>query len=255
MDSAPAVDSAGIGVDGTLPALAVNAAAARPVAPAAGRSDRWAVRLLIVAAVVGMNAGFSGLGSVFDYPRVLSRPSAEVLGLFRVHESAVVAWFSVLVCGALLLIPITVLVGRSDRSVRMRWAVRAGAAAGVVQAIGLLRWPLLVPGFADRVVSEAGSASATAEFEFWNRILGSFVGETLGYTLTAVWTVLVASVLRQRGFPRWFAALGTVAAALILLGVAALWRVPGAQQANFAGYVLWSGWMLALALLWGRRRG
>ncbi|MEU1209148.1 DUF4386 domain-containing protein [Nocardia sp. NPDC005825] len=241
--------------------------AARPVAPAAGlpsenpparpagRSDRWAVRLLIVAAVVGMNAGFSGLGSAFDYPRVLSRPSAEVLGLFRVHESAVVAWFSVLVCGALLLIPIAVLVGRSDRSVRMRWAVRAGVAAGVVQATGLLRWPLLVPGFADRAESEVGSSSATADFELWNRILGSFVGETLGYTLTAIWTVLVASVLRRRGFPRWFAVLGTMAAALILLGVAAPWQVPGTQQANFAGYVLWSGWMLALAVLWGRRRG
>ncbi|MFD7848210.1 hypothetical protein ACFV4K_35490 [Nocardia sp. NPDC059764] len=38
-----------------------------------------------------------------------------------------------------------------------------------------------------------------------------------------------------------FTVLGTVAAALILLGVAAPWRVPGAQQANFAGCVLWSG--------------
>nr|WP_246598195.1 DUF4386 family protein [Nocardia tengchongensis] len=84
--------------------------------------------------------------------------------------------------------------------------------------------------------------------------MGSVVGETLGYSLTAVWTVLVASVLWRKGFPRWFAVLGTVAAALILLGVAAPWRVPGAQQANFAGYVLWSGWMLALAVLWGRRR-
>lgn len=28
---------------------------------------------------------------------------------------------------------------------------------------------------------------------------------------------------------------------------------PGAQQANFAGYVLWSGWMLALAVTFRSR--
>ncbi|GAB2453482.1 DUF4386 domain-containing protein [Nocardia tengchongensis] len=210
--------------------------------------------VLIVAAVVSMNAGFAGLGAVFDYPRVLSRPGAEVLASFRMHESAVVAWFSMLAVGALLFVPIALGVGRRADSARMRWAVRAGVAAGVVQAAGLLRWPLLVPGPATRSASEFGSSTAVTEFEFRNRVLGSVAGETLGYSLTAVWTVLVASILWHKGFPRWFAVLGTVAAALILLGVAAPWRVPGAQQANFAGYVLWSGWMLALAVLWGRRR-
>ncbi|WP_433563569.1 DUF4386 domain-containing protein [Nocardia sp. CA-151230] len=217
----------------------------------AGLRGPWPVRLLVVVAVVVMNAGFTGLGAAFDYPRVLSRPSAEVLALFRAHESAVVAWFSLLACGALLLIPIVVSIGRGDASARMRWAVRAGVAAGVVQAIGLLRWPLLVPGLASRAAS--GNSSAATEYELWNRLLGSALGETLGYSLTATWTVLVAFALRRNGFPRWFAVLGTVSAALILVGVAAPWQVPGAQQVNFAGYVLWSVWMLALAARWGRR--
>ncbi|MFE3226794.1 DUF4386 family protein [Nocardia sp. NPDC059228] len=118
-------------------------------------------------------------------------------------------------------------------------------------AAGLLRWPLLVPGLADRAAS--GSGSAAAEFEPWNRLLGTALGEMCGYSLTAAWTVLAASALRHRSFPRWFAVLGTAAAALILAGVVAPWQVPGAQQANFAGYVLWSGWLLALAALWGHR--
>ncbi|MET8428254.1 DUF4386 family protein [Nocardia sp. NPDC004860] len=208
-------------------------------------------RVLIVVAVVCMNAGFAGLGAVFDYPRVLSRPSAEVLALFRAHESAVVAWFSVLAFGAVLLVPIALPAGRRDDSARMRWAMRAGVVAGVVQAAGLLRWPVLAPGLADRAAS--GSGSAAAEFEFGNRLLGTALGEMCGYSLTAAWTVLAASALRHRGFPRWFAVLGTAAAALILAGVVAPWQVPGAQQANFAGYVLWSGWLLALAALWGHR--
>lgn len=222
---------------------------------ASGAARALLVPALIVAAVVSMNAGFAGLGAVFDYPRVLSRPGTEVLASFRMHESAVVAWFSVLVVGALLFVPIALGVGRRTDSPRMRWAVRAGVAAGVVQAVGLSRWPLLVPGLATRAASEVGSSTAVTEFEFWNRLLGSFVGETLGYSLTAAWTVLVVSVLRREGFPRWFAVLGTTSAALILLGVAAPWQLAGAQQANFAGYVLWSGWMLGLAVLWGRHRG
>ncbi|MET8874688.1 DUF4386 family protein [Nocardia sp. NPDC004604] len=170
-----------------------------------------------------------------------------MLSLFRAHEAAVVSWFSVLVFGAVLFVPIAVLAGRLDDSPRMRWAVRAGAAAGVVQAIGLLRWPLLVPSLAERAAHAGESSSATAEFELWNRILGSPLGETCGYALTAAWTVLVATALPRNGFPRSFTALGVAAAVLILTGVAAPWRVLAGQQLNFLGYVLWSGWMLALA--------
>lgn len=243
-----------------VPAVHSGPAAMNTDAPAgsgrraAGSARALIVPALIVTAVVAMNAGFAGLGAVFDYPRVLSRPGAEVLASFRMHESAVVAWFSVLAVGALLFVPIALGVGRRTESPRMRWAVRAGVAAGLVQAAGLLRWPLLVPALADRAAFETGSSTAVTEFELWNRLLGSFVGETLGYSLTAAWTVLVVSVLGREGFPRWFAVLGAVSAALILAGVAAPWQVAGAQQANFAGYVLWSVWMLALAVLWGRRR-
>ncbi|MFE5287536.1 DUF4386 family protein, partial [Nocardia sp. NPDC056611] len=248
------------GVEG-VPTAGSGGAVVNAVAPtgsgrrASGSARVLIVPALIVAAVVFMNAGFGGLGAVFDYPRVLSRPGAEVLASFRMHESAVVAWFSVLVVGALLFVPIVLGVGRRTDSPRMRWAVRIGVAAGVVQAIGLSRWPLLVPGLAAHAAAEVGSSTAVTEFEFWNRLLGSLLGETLGYLFTAAWTVLVVSVLRREGFPRWFAVLGAMSAALILFGVAAPWQVAGAQQANFAGYVLWSGWMLGLAVLWGRRRG
>ncbi|MFB7716017.1 DUF4386 domain-containing protein [Nocardia sp. NPDC056100] len=201
----------------------------------------------IAAAVLSMNAGFIGLGAVFDYPKVLSRPSEDVLALFRAHETAVVSWFSLLAFGAALFIPIAIMIGRLDDSPRMRWAVRAGIAAGVVQLIGLLRWPLLVPTLADRATHAAENASATHQFELANLILGSALGETGGYALTAAWTLLVATALSRNGFPRWFTYSGIAAAALILTGMAAPWRIPGAQQLNFLGYVLWSLWMLALA--------
>ncbi|UFS94159.1 DUF4386 domain-containing protein [Nocardia huaxiensis] len=209
--------------------------------------------LLLVAAVVLMNAGFSGLGSVFDYPDVLSRPSGEVLALFREHQGAVVTWFALLALGALLFVPIAVLLGRLDDSPLMRWAVRAGVAAGLVQAIGLLRWPLLVPGLAELALSEAESGSATSAFELSNRLLGTVLGEMGGYLFTAVWTVIVARCLRGRGFPRWFAVLGYATACAILTGLLVPLGVPGVQQLNFLGYILWSCWLLVLALFLFRR--
>ena len=50
-------------------------------------------------------------------------------------------------------------------------------------------------------------------------ILGTAIGETLGYLLTATWTVLVIVALGRRYAGRWFQVLGAVSAALVLVGV------------------------------------
>ncbi|MFD0366184.1 DUF4386 family protein [Nocardia sp. GCM10030253] len=203
--------------------------------------------------MVIVNAGFAGLATVFDYPQVLSEPSTEVLALFRQHEAATIAWFALLAFGAILLIPLAVLIGGLDDAPAMRWGVLAGVAAGLVQAIGLLRWPLLVPSLAADAARAEESSTATETFELLNRVLGTILGETIGYLGTAIWTIIVATCLARRGLPRWFATLGIGAALLILTGLAAPWGVPAVQQLNFIGYLLWSGWLLTLAVLLTRK--
>ena len=84
----------------------------------------------------------------------------------------------------------------------MRLAVPVGVAAATVQVVGLLRWPLLVPGWA---AENSVDAFATA-----NRLLGTLVGETFGYLLTALWTGLVLGALGARFAGRAFVALGAV---------------------------------------------
>ncbi|HVK20980.1 MAG TPA: hypothetical protein VM677_06440 [Actinokineospora sp.] len=106
--------------------------------------------------------------------------------------------------------------------------------AAAVQVIGLLRWPVIVP-FID----------APETFRTVSTVLGTAIGETLGYLATAAWTFVVA-----RQFGVRFLALP--AAALILAGVLVpLWLrplgVPGTDLANFVGYILWSAWLVALA--------
>ena len=103
---------------------------------------------LLAAAAVLATVAFTALASVFNYPDVLNEPVAEVLAAFSESRFAVSAWFLVLAASAALFAPIAVGVGRLSDEPAMRLAVRVGIAAAVVQVVGLLRWPLLVPGFA-----------------------------------------------------------------------------------------------------------
>jgi hypothetical protein len=199
---------------------------------------------LMIAAAVLADVAFTGLGAVFDYPDVLAHPAAEVLASFRASQAAVIGWFLALALGAALLAPIAVGLGRLTRARAMRWAVPVGVAAALVQVVGLVRWPLLVPGWA----ADADPA-AVESFHTANRILGTVVGETGGYLLTAAWTVLVLAALGTAFAGRWFTVLGGVSAVLVLAGVLSPLDLPVVDLANFAGYVLWSGWLVVFGVL------
>ena len=144
---------------------------------------------MIAAAVLGM-AAFTGLGSAFNYPDVLNEPAGEVLAKFHDSQGVVSGWFVVLAAAAALFVPIAIGVGRLSRARAMRIAVPVGIAAGVVQVIGLLRWPLLVPGYAAHAASTdpATAAAARDSFDTANQVLGTVIGESFGYVLTAAWT-------------------------------------------------------------------
>ena len=201
--------------------------------------------LLILAAVLA-NVAFTALGSIFNYPDVLDEPAGQVLASFREHEGAVSAWFTVLALSAALLAPIAIGVGRLSSARAMRIAVPVGIAAATVQVIGLLRWPILVPGYAADAAN--GSAGARDAFTTASDILGTALGETLGYLLTATWTMLVIVALGRRYAGRWFAVLGAASAGLVLAGVLSPLSLPVIDTANFLGYVLWSVWLIAFAV-------
>ena len=130
---------------------------------------------------------------------MLNEPAGDVLASFRAHEGAVSAWFSVLALSAALIAPIAIGVGRLSAARAMRIAVPVGIAAAIVQVVGLARWPILVPGYA--------ADGDTDAFRTASDILGTAIGETLGYLLTAVWTALVVIALGRSfgvaGSRRW----------------------------------------------------
>ena len=84
-------------------------------------------------------------------------------------------------------------------------------------------------------------------------MLGKAIGETLGYALTATFTVLVVIALRRTVLPGWLAFVGYAAAALIATGVV-IPVVEAASLTNFVGYVAWCAWLLAVAVVLFRVR-
>jgi hypothetical protein len=213
--------------------------------------NRIVTAALMAAAAVLTNAAFTILGSVFNYPDVLKEPTTQVLADFQARQGQVSFWFTVMALSAALFAPIALGVGRLSTHAAMRWAVPAGIAAAVVQVIGLSRWPLLVPGFAtDALSTDPDTAQNGREaFETAHLILGNVIGETLGYVFTAAWTVLVVVALHRRLAGRWFTALGGISAVMVAAGVLSPAGLPLVDTANFAGYILWTVWLLAFAVL------
>ena len=206
--------------------------------------------LLIIAAVLA-NVAFTALGSIFNYPDVLDEPAGSVLADFSANEGAVSAWFTVLALSAALMAPIAIGVGKFSAARAMRLAVPVGIVAAVVQVIGLSRWPILVPGYASDAASSNAAVAADGRDSFATAsdILGTGLGETIGYLLTATWTVLVVVALGRQYAGRWFEALGITSAALVFAGVFAPLGLEVLDTANFLGYVLWSAWLIAFAVV------
>jgi hypothetical protein len=202
---------------------------------------------LIVTAVVLANVAFVGLGSVFDYPDVLQRPAESIISDFKADQGAIIALFVVLALSSALLAPIAIILGKLAGNELGRKSIFVGLAASLVQVVGLSRWPLIVPFVADQ--DDPGTFKAV------HTALGTIVGETCGYALTAVWTILICRAFIPQLAGRWLVYGGYLAAALIAVGVLVPLDVPGADFANFLGYVVWSVWLLVVAVKVWRRYG
>ncbi len=211
--------------------------------------------VLAVLAPILLNISFLLLGSSFDYPAVLDEPAADTLQAFH-DDATTISWqFGLLALSAALIAPLAIYLGRALGTSRIvRASIYVGIGAAVVQVIGLLRWPILVPGLADTATdatkTAADRADAVDTFTTLGDVLGSAIGETLGYALTATWTVLIIKAIRERQLiRRVMTILGCGAAVLIVLGVLVPLDAPGSDIAVFVGYILWSIWLIALGVI------
>jgi len=199
------------------------------------------------------------LGQSFDYPGILRRPTAEVLTRFRQGGSTLILLWWLLALSALLFAPLVVLLSRSigdADATLLAVATTTGVLASVVQFLGLVRWPFLVPYLARTAAepdaSEARRDAVDVVFQSFNRYLGVGVGEHLGYLLTGAWSVLAGAALRQTGkVPSWLGVPGIVVGVVLMLCSLEFvggfeptgWKLAG-DVVPFA-YIVWSLWLIA----------
>ena len=216
----------------------------------------------LIATTVWFNVWFTLLAQRFDYPDVLRRPTAEILDRFRAGGPALILmWWAFMLSGVLLVVVAVLLfdvLGEGAPTAAL-FALVVGVLAGVVQALGLLRWVYLVPALAradaDPGASEETRAAVAVTFRAFHQYLGVGVGEHLGYLLTGAWTALVGVVILRgdavTDWVGWLAlpiGLGLVACSAEFLGPNEErgWELAG--RAVPLLYVAWSLWLVVLGI-------
>jgi len=214
--------------------------------------------LLLIAVPLAFNAAFSVLAARFDYPDVLRRPTPEVLSRFTAGGTPLVLTWWAFALTAVLLAPLVVLlsdaIDDADPAL-MAVATTVGVLAALVQFLGLIRWPFLVPylarAVADPDASETRREAVDVVFQSFNRYLGVAVGEHLGYALTGAWTTLAGIALTQTTeVSDWVGLPGIVIGPLLIL--CSLEFVGSQERAGWTiagkltpiAYIAWSLWLV-----------
>jgi hypothetical protein len=217
---------------------------------------------LLIIVPIGFNVAFALLAARFDYPDVLRRPTSEVLARFRAGGSRLVLIWWAFALTAVAMVPLVVLLSRAiddaDPAL-LSVTTTTGVLAALVQFLGLIRWPFLVPYLArtdaDPNASNARHEAVDVVFQAFNRYLGVAVGEHLGYALTGAWTTLTGIALVQSSaVPDWVGVLGIVIGPVLVLcslefvgsHEPAGWKV--AEKLTPVAYVAWSLWLIGIGV-------
>jgi hypothetical protein len=215
--------------------------------------------LLLIAVPLAFNAAFALLAARFDYPDVLRRPTPDVLAAFRAGGTSLVLLWWAFALTAVLLVQVVVLLSSavSDADAALLdVATTVGVLAALVQFLGLVRWPFLVPYLA-RADAEPDASPARREavdivFQSFNRYLGVAVGEHLGYGLTGAWTTLAGVALTQTSaVPGWVGVVGIVIGPVLMVCSLEFvgrheptgWKL--AERLTPVTYIAWSLWLVA----------
>jgi Domain of unknown function (DUF4386) len=209
--------------------------------------------LLIMVPVLFML--FYGLLTMtFDYPGILREPAGEVLRRFAAGgPSLVLLWYGFALTPALF-IPAAILLRRAfPATPLLDLAVPLGVLAGLVQVLGLIRWPFLVPElartFLDPTASEATQVAALTVFSAFHQYAGVAIGEHLGYLFTGTWTLVIAgAMLKVSVFRPWLGWAGIVSALGILVGLLEPAGIALAGTINAVAYLAWSLWLVAIGV-------
>lgn len=212
--------------------------------------------IAMITLALAFNLPYARLAATFDYPVILRQPPETILAALAEGGPALIAtWYAFAAC-ALIFAPLAMAQalgqGRAQRVPALASAAAiAGAFAGILQAMGLLRWVLVMPAL-------AGMPDAATTFTALHAMGGAVIGEHLGQLATALHVGLMAAIHRDEGH-RALPIAGGLTAALITLGSfetpALALGLPGNAfaLAAIAGYLALTLWLILAGLAMIRR--
>jgi len=212
--------------------------------------------ILLIVTPILLNVLFTLLGVTFEYPDILRMPTGDVLARFQAGGSGLIALWYAMTITAAFFIPIVLLMRQllndQDPS-NVSFATTFGVIAGMVQILGFIRWPFLVPYltrvYFDPTSSETMRETVALTFQVFNQYAGVAIGEHLGYLFTALWTIFLGlALLKQPFYKPWLARIGFILAIGILFGMLEPAGVAWAGMVNFIAYTLWAFWLMALGV-------
>jgi len=216
--------------------------------------------ILLIGVPIAFNVTFTLLARSFSYPDILRQPAGTILTRFNAGGTSLLLLWWAFALTALLMVPVVAVVASlfADGGLRTL-ALATGLLSALVQTLGLMRWPFVVPLLARRYVdplATQGQRDATElMFDALHRYLGVGVGEHLGYLLTASWTILTgALILGSSVAPIWLGWLAFPIGVAILIGALEFigpnerdgWSV--AARITPIAYIAWSLWLIAFGV-------
>ncbi len=217
------------------------------LAPAATTPAR-ATGAALIALAIFFNLPYARLATTFDYPGILREPAETILAAFAAGGTALILTWYAFAFAAILFLPASLAHAFANDRLKTApglaiSAAVSGAFAGILQAMGLLRWVMVVPGL-------AGTPDAAGNLALVHAYAGVALGEHLGMLLTALTVALMAAI--QLGESRrTLATLGAVTAAAIALGafegLALAIQLDASlfSLGSIAGYLLLTLWLIA----------
>lgn len=208
--------------------------------------------IVLIALPLAFNVVFFALARAFEYPDILRKPTDVILKRFLDGGPRLVALWYAFAVTALLAIPMALLVQHvfPDQPALAGASAIIGVLSGLVQGMGLLRWPLLVPSLAAQHAAVDASpeqrAAVAVVFSAFHQYVGVVIGEHLGYLFTGSWTILVSIMMfASPVFSPLLGIFGIVSALGVMAGLLepAGWKPAGAI--NAISYIVWSLWLIA----------
>ncbi len=223
-------------------------------------SYRLGAGLVLMAFLLLANVAYASLITLFGYDDVLREPVSVVLSRFATGGPALVLAWAGFAWSTLIFVLGAGLLGKTlseDYGQRVWLATTAGAASGLIQAVGLLRWVFVVPGLAAGYgapgASDADRAAIAQIYNALNQYGGVALGEHLGQVLLVAWSLgIIAAFWRIGGALRWTSLLGLASVPLWILGQSELFAtvIPNLQvfEVTPLAFMIWMVWILALAI-------